>query len=221
MQYLTFFLLLVLTLAFLASCTPAPTPTRPATQTIAATPTPTHTATPTPAIPAISTPTLAPTSTPVPSSTATPRPSATPTLKPIANGVIARQHLYALSETIGARVAGSPQETQAAQYIQTTFEKLGYKTELQAFSVTTRRTTIKSANVIATKPGASNSVLIVGAHYDSTGDGKGADDNASGVAVMLEVAEKVKDIATPYTIRFIAFGAEEIDLNGARFTSSR
>lgn len=71
--------------------------------------------------------------------------------------------------------------------------------------------------MIATKPDASNSVLIVGAHYDSTGDGKCADDNASGVAVMLEVAEKVKDVATPYTIRFIAFGAEEIDLNGARF----
>ncbi len=137
------------------------------------------------------------------------------------NGLIARQHLYALSETIGARVAGSPKEAQAAQYIQTTFEKLGYKTELQSFSVTTRvngaKTTYKSANVIAVKPGLSSSVIIVGAHYDSTDDGKGADDNASGVAVMLEVAEKVKDLPTPYTVRFIAFGSEEVDLNGSHF----
>ena len=59
--------------------------------------------------------------------------------------------------------------------------------------------------------------MIVGAHYDSTDDGKGADDNSSGVAVMLEVAEQVKNILTPYTIRFIGFGSEEIDLNGSRY----
>jgi alkaline phosphatase isozyme conversion protein len=34
---------------------------------------------------------------------------------------------------------------------------------------------------------------------------------------MLETAEKIKNIQTPYTIRFIAFGSEEIDLNGSRY----
>lgn len=196
-----------------ATLTPTPQPTAVPTLAPTSTSTPRPTSTIEPKVP--------PTLTPVPTATATPRPTATPTTKPIVNGSIARRHLQALSETIGARAAGSPQEAQAAEYIQTALGSLGYKTELQSFSVTTRarggRTTFKSANVIAVKPGLSNSTIIVGAHYDSTDDGKGADDNASGVAVMLEVAEKVKDIPTPYTIRFVAFGSEEIDLDGSHF----
>ena len=46
---------------------------------------------------------------------------------------------------------------------------------------------------------------------------EGADDNASGVGVMLEVAELVKDLQTPYTIRFVAFGAEEAGLYGSGY----
>jgi len=57
----------------------------------------------------------------------------------------------------------------------------------------------------------------VGAHYDSVDIGKGADDNASGVAVILEMAKYLKNIETPYTIRFIAFGAEENGLNGSKY----
>jgi alkaline phosphatase isozyme conversion protein len=65
------------------------------------------------------------------------------------------------------------------------------------------------------KSGKSAREIIVGAHYDSVDVGKGADDNASGVAVMLEVADLIKSEATPYTIRFIAFGAEETGLLGS------
>jgi Zn-dependent M28 family amino/carboxypeptidase len=69
--------------------------------------------------------------------------------------------------------------------------------------------------VVAVKPGNSPLEIILGAHYDSAEDSLGADDNASGVAAMLEVAELVSDQATPYTIRFIAFGAEEAGLLGS------
>ncbi|HSB00693.1 MAG TPA: M20/M25/M40 family metallo-hydrolase, partial [Anaerolineales bacterium] len=58
--------------------------------------------------------------------------------------------------------------------------------------------------------------IIVGAHYDSVQAGKGADDNASGVAVILEVAERLRNQETPYTIRFILFGAEELGLQGSK-----
>jgi alkaline phosphatase isozyme conversion protein len=58
--------------------------------------------------------------------------------------------------------------------------------------------------------------IIVGAHYDSVDAGKGADDNASGVGVILEVAERIKEQQTPYTIRFILFGAEEVGLQGSQ-----
>jgi Zn-dependent M28 family amino/carboxypeptidase len=59
------------------------------------------------------------------------------------------------------------------------------------------------------KEGVSEDTIIIGAHYDSGDEGKGADDNASGVATMLEIARMLTDVETPYTIKFIAFGAHE------------
>lgn len=132
-------------------------------------------------------------------------------------GQIAYAHIEALSERIGARVAGSAAEAQAAQYIVMEFERLGYVSELRPFKVTVKGKNVSSANVIAVKPGASSQEIIVGAHYDSVKTGKGADDNASGVAVILEVAERLRDKETPYTIRFILFGAEESGLLGSKY----
>ncbi|WP_308315068.1 M28 family peptidase [Bacillus sp. M6-12] len=59
--------------------------------------------------------------------------------------------------------------------------------------------------------------MIVGAHYDSVSVGKGTDDNASGVGVMLEVAGVLKKVSTPYSIVFVAFGAEEVGLKGSAY----
>ncbi len=134
-----------------------------------------------------------------------------------AYGEIAYQHLLALSEDIGPRVAGSREEAQAAEYIANTLEEYGYETEMQFFSFDSRRGESDSANVIAVLPGQSSEEIIVGAHYDSVDDGSGADDNASGVAVLLEVAALLQDAETPYTVRLIAFGAEEVDLDGSRY----
>ncbi len=116
---------------------------------------------------------------------------------------------------MGTRTPGSAAESQAAQYIAQVFQAIGYAPETQAFTATTDNGPINSANVIAIKQGTSSQELIVGAHYDSTGAGPGADDNASGVAVMLEVAKVVANQTTPYTIRFVAFGAEESGLLGS------
>jgi Zn-dependent M28 family amino/carboxypeptidase len=76
--------------------------------------------------------------------------------------------------------------------------------------------------VIAIKDGESTQAIVVGAHYDAVDEGGlGADDNASGVAVMLEVAALVANESTPYTIYFVAFGAEEVGLLGSdAFVSS-
>jgi alkaline phosphatase isozyme conversion protein len=158
----------------------------------------------------------APTATPVPA-TATPVPAtATAVTVPTA-----REHLVALSETIGPRVAGSANETEAARYIETVLRDAGYAPLIQPFTfsavITDVGVTLESANVLATKAGLSTQEIIVGAHYDSVEVGRGADDNASGVAVMLEVATRLKDVQTPYTIKFVAFGAEELDRQGSRY----
>jgi alkaline phosphatase isozyme conversion protein len=148
-----------------------------------------------------------------------PTPAPTPAPASVAGldfGALARQHLEALSVEIGPRVAGSAAEAEAADYIQATLENTGYTVERMPFTFEDEDGEWTSANLIAIKPGISPVELIVGAHYDSVETGRGADDNASGVGVLLEAAQRIWQVDTPYTIRFIAFGAEEVDLNGSR-----
>jgi alkaline phosphatase isozyme conversion protein len=131
----------------------------------------------------------------------------------------ARQYLEAIANDIGDRDPGSDGEVQTAEYIQGAFEEIGYSVEISEFTADDEGDTITSTNVIAVKEGASEQVIVVGAHYDDAyEDGTtGADDNASGVAVMLEAARQVFNMETPYTIQFIAFGSEELDLNGSTY----
>ncbi|UCD75480.1 MAG: M28 family peptidase [Phycisphaerales bacterium] len=71
-------------------------------------------------------------------------------------------------------------------------------------------------NVVATKVGTlyPDQEYILGAHFDSV-DNPGADDDASGVALMLEVARIIGPYDSEYTIRFIAFDREEQGLIGS------
>lgn len=133
------------------------------------------------------------------------------------NGVMAYEHMKYLAYEIGPRVAGSVNERKAAEYIESQFARIGFETSVQDFAYTRRGATTESSNVIAYKPGKSSKQIIVGAHYDSVATGRGVDDNASGVGVLLEVAEVLKNIPTPYSIVFIAFGAEEAGLRGSNF----
>ena len=77
---------------------------------------------------------------------------------------------------------------------------------------------LPSRNVIAEKPGNSESggTVIVGAHYDTTTDTQGANDNGSGLSVVMTMAELTADTEYPFTLRFVLFGSEEIGLFGSR-----
>ncbi|MDQ6423441.1 M20/M25/M40 family metallo-hydrolase [Paenibacillus sp. LHD-117] len=132
-------------------------------------------------------------------------------------GYYAYQVLKHLSSEIGSRAAGSEEESAAGAYILQGFKKLGMTAELQPFEYQFAEDgeLLHSANVVATKPGLSTRVVYVGGHYDSVEAGKGADDNASGIGVMLEAAQALSNVETPYTIKFIAFGAEEVGLIGS------
>ena len=75
-----------------------------------------------------------------------------------------------------------------------------------------------SQNLIATKQPtseASDDIVLIGAHYDSVDDAPGASDNASGTAVVLELARMFKVVPTNKEIRFLFFGAEEEGLHGS------
>lgn len=64
-------------------------------------------------------------------------------------------------------------------------------------------------NIVAELRGASDDVVIVGAHYDSVEGSPGADDNASGVAAMLALARAFAHAKPARTLRFVAFANEE------------
>lgn len=74
----------------------------------------------------------------------------------------------------------------------------------------------QARNVIATRRGASEETLVLGAHYDSVEVGAGANDNGSGVAVLLETARVLAQKSLKYTLVFVAFDAEELGLVGSR-----
>ena len=75
-----------------------------------------------------------------------------------------------------------------------------------------------SRNIIAERTGGTGNgkVVIIGAHYDTTPDTQGANDNGSGVAALLTVAEELVADDLPFRLRFMLFGAEELGLYGSR-----
>jgi aminopeptidase YwaD len=84
-----------------------------------------------------------------------------------------------------------------------------------------RFSNLESVNVIATKAPKEKSKdtkeVILGAHHDSVVGAPGANDNASGVGLMLELARVYKGYNTDKELKFIAFGSEERGLLGARY----
>ncbi|OCA90390.1 aminopeptidase [Bacillus sp. FJAT-27225] len=83
-----------------------------------------------------------------------------------------------------------------------------------------------SHNVIATKAPtnknkAVNEIIALGAHHDSVAGAPGANDDASGTSMVLELARVMKDLPTDREMRFITFGAEELGLIGSRYYASQ
>lgn len=194
------------------SVDPEPSPSADPEPTQSAEPTPTVEPSPS----AEPTPTVEPSPTETPAESPQPFDAAAAALKEGEAGYAAYQYMTYLSSTIGTRVVGSEQEAQAAAYIESAFKDMGLATAKLPFSYTRSGTTVNSQNVVATKQGKSSRVVYVGAHYDSVSAGKGTDDNASGVGVMLEAAKTVAKADVPYTIKFIAFGGEEAGLRGSK-----
>jgi Zn-dependent M28 family amino/carboxypeptidase len=117
-------------------------------------------------------------------------------------------HVEELSSKIGERNFLNYQNLEAAaSYVLKELEKIGYRVLEQVYSIGDK----KFRNIIAEKEGLQqpDEVVIVGAHYDSVMGSPGADDNASGVAALLELARLVFGLDLKKTIRFIAFTNEE------------
>lgn len=92
----------------------------------------------------------------------------------------------------------------------------GYQTRRQDFTWAGNRS---SQNVIASAPGQNSTYVVLGAHYD-TYFGRptlqGLDDNASGAAVLTEIARNLGGVALENGLEVVGFGAEEEGLRGSR-----
>jgi len=118
-----------------------------------------------------------------------------------------RRTVMFLSEDLGIRNFINYQNLQeAADFIQKSFEEIGYSVDLIPYEIYG----VTFTNIIAEKPGnkPANGILLIGAHYDSCYN-PGADDNASGVAGLIELARLLKDVPFTHTLRFAAFVNEE------------
>jgi Iap family predicted aminopeptidase len=129
-------------------------------------------------------------------------------------------------QNFGSRDAQyTPTTKPVARWILKKFVSFGFlNSAIDSFKCEISGDTLWQYNVIAMMTGKVNPsrVLIIGAHHDSyTGipnNAPGADDNASGVAGVLETARILKknNFQNPYTIKFITFAAEEYDMLGSR-----
>ena len=108
---------------------------------------------------------------------------------------------------------GYPKLEQAAQYIKREFLKVGLDVKEDHFQWEGK----SYKNIVAEKKGITspNRVFILGAHYDTVPDSPGADDNASAIAVLLEVARNIQAVPLDNTVRLIAFSLEEYDYVGS------
>ena len=107
----------------------------------------------------------------------------------------------------------------AEEWLKSQIATMGYEYMAQPFTMTSADgvTPCYGENLIFSKQGASDRVIVVGAHYDCVEQTFGTDDNASGVGVLLELASIYSTKESPYTIRFILFSAEEPGCLGSQY----
>jgi len=114
----------------------------------------------------------------------------------------------------GTRFTGSESCSRAAEYIYDEFNKLGLDVYIDPW----RYPLHKCLNVVATLNGtdsSSDAIFVLCAHYDTIGDSPGANDDGSGIAAMLSIANISSKHSFNHTIRFIATSGEEVGLYGS------
>jgi len=142
-----------------------------------------------------------------------------------------RNHLYTLaSDEMEGRKTGTPGIEKAAQYIEGEFKRIGLKTydSLTSYRQNFEQRNLSMFNIIGVLEGKSkkDEYVVISAHYDHLGIRKtenqtdsiynGADDDASGTAAVLTLAEYFsKKGGNERTIVFVAFTGEEMGLLGS------
>jgi len=133
---------------------------------------------------------------------------------------LVRRHVDALAVDIGERPLAAPLRlARAAAYIRREYRDMALHVSEQAYAFAG----VPVANVVATPAGQAGATayFVVGAHYDSIPGSPGADDNASGVAVLLATASRIAADPPPVAVKFVAFTLEELPAGGTAGQGSR
>ena len=115
-----------------------------------------------------------------------------------------KKHVAMLAGNIGERNTQHPQALlRAADYIVDQWQAMGFEVRPQYFQAQG----VECRNLEVTHIGTSQpgKIILIGAHYDSAKNCPGANDNASGVATLLEISRAIIQSRTKCSIRFVAF----------------
>lgn len=126
--------------------------------------------------------------------------------KTVADTALVKKHLTALTQTAQFRNHKNiDQLSHIADYIHQTFAPYGDSTAFQEYKVDGKI----YKNVITSFGTENTKRIIIGAHYDVCGDQQGADDNATGVTALLELARMLKGQKLKYRVDLVAYTLEE------------
>lgn len=127
-------------------------------------------------------------------------------------------NLHYLAAAIGPREMGSRNERAALAWTAGRFAAWGADTAYVMPVAHSTSTNTTSGVAIGIFPGRSDSIIVIGGHIDSDfRENPGANDNASGTAVMIELARLWSQRPRRYTLLFAAFGGEEKGLVGSHW----
>jgi Iap family predicted aminopeptidase len=115
-------------------------------------------------------------------------------------------------EAFGVRVGGSSAEREAADYVAGRLRSMGYDVTVQKFPAPAGT----SRNVIARVIGDDPRVLVLSGHLDTRSTTPGANDDAVGSAIVLEIARILASERPPTSVEFTLFGSEEYNDGASR-----
>ena len=121
--------------------------------------------------------------------------------------------------SFGPRYTGTDNCEKSAEYIYSVFENIGLDVKYHNWKFSK----FESRNVVGILKGfdtSSDAIIIICAHYDTVKDSPGANDDGSGVAALLAIAEILSSYSLRHDIYFIAFSGEEVGTYGS-FTYAR
>ena len=132
----------------------------------------------------------------------------------VAASVSPYQAAVHVSRDIGSRPAGSRNEARAHSYVAGQFRSAGLSVEESGFGVPGRG---RSRNVFGVLDTPRSCLTILMSHTDSVPPGKGADDNGSGLGVLVALAPRLASLDPPCDVWLVATGAEERDVIGTSY----